>query len=84
MRDSDRFEKSDFPQSKSWSKLSYKLDGAGLLPENKQYQLKKIDVAFESNSHTILEKDYSFSLKHVAKDESFMLIEEDLEIEGLG
>ena len=74
-------EKSDFPQSKSWSKLSYKLDGAGLLPENKQYQLKKIDVAFESNSHTILEKDYSFSLKHVAKDESFMLIEEDLDSE---
>ena len=69
----------DFPRSKSWTKLSYKLDGVGLIPENKMYQLKKIEVSLEAKSHLVLEKQHSFSLNHIAKDESFLLITDDLD-----
>lgn len=67
------------PQTKSWSKLSYKVDGAGLIAEDKTYQLKKQDLALPQMTHLILEKNHSFSLNHLSKDESFALITEDLD-----
>ncbi|MGX7067054.1 dipeptidyl aminopeptidase/acylaminoacyl peptidase [Vagococcus fluvialis] len=67
------------PQTKSWSKLSYKVDGTGLIAEDKTYQLKKQDLALPQMTHLILEKKYSFSLNHLSKDESFALITEDLD-----
>lgn len=67
------------PQTKSWSKLSYKVDGAGLIAEDKTYQLKKQDLALPQMTHLILEKKHSFSLNHLSKDESFALITEDLD-----
>lgn len=69
----------DFPTSKSWTKLSYKLDGAGLIPEDKIYQVKKIEVSLEEKSQLVLEKQHGFSLNHIAKDESFILITDDLD-----
>ena len=71
----------DFPQSKSWTKLTYKLDGVGLLPENKKYQIKKQAVSLPQESQLVLEKDHSFSLNYIAKDESFLLINDDLDSE---
>ena len=67
------------PQTKSWSKLSYKVDGAGLIAEDKAYQLKKQDLSLPQMTHLILEKNHSFSLNHLSKDESFALITEDLD-----
>lgn len=67
------------PQTKSWSKLSYKMDGAGLIAENRTYQLKKQDINIPHSISLILEKKQSFSLNHLSKDESFALITEDLD-----
>lgn len=66
----------DFISKKVFTKLNYKMDGVGTVPENISYQIKKITVA-DVNKHAeaelVLEKDRSLSLGYVAKDESYLL-----------
>lgn len=62
-----------FEQPKKWDKLTYKLDGAGLLDLNATYQLSKLTIA--TKEETILfESSDEFSLDYVSKDESYVLL----------
>lgn len=77
-------EKADEPKEKKLpntteiDKLTYKLDGAGVLPQDLTYQIKKIDVATQ-NVATILEDQESFGLNYVANDESYLLLSAELD-----
>lgn len=65
------------PEATTIQKLTYKLDGAGVLPQNHNHQIKKVDLATK-NSYTILEKPERFALTYVAKDESFLIYADEL------
>ncbi|MDE1549620.1 S9 family peptidase [Jeotgalibaca sp. YN-L-12] len=73
-------EEKKLPNTTEIEKLTYKLDGAGLLPQNLLHQIKKIDVA-SKETHVILEDDQRIGLSYVANDESFLLIFDDLDRE---
>lgn len=68
------------PKPTKITKLQYKLDGRGFLPEDKQFQIKKIDIATKADQ-VILEQDHPFGLDYVAKDESFLLYSDQLDAE---
>ncbi|MFL2133459.1 alpha/beta fold hydrolase [Desemzia sp. FAM 24101] len=76
-KDSKKEESDKLPQATIITNLTYKLDGAGLLPENQQYRVKKVDIATK-NSHTILTRKESFALNYVAKDESYLIYADEL------
>ncbi|MGY3703319.1 hypothetical protein BW731_02305 [Vagococcus martis] len=62
-----------FEQPKKWDKLTYKLDGAGLLDLEATYQLSKVMVATKEETILYETKD-EFSLDYVSKDESYAII----------
>lgn len=65
------------PTTTEINKLTYKLDGAGILPQDRTHQIKRISVANQDIS-TILEEDRRIVLSYVAQDESFLLLQDDL------
>ena len=65
------------PEATTIKKLTYKLDGVGLLPQNQNYHIKKVDIATK-NSTTILTRDEGFSFNYVAKDESYLIYADEL------
>lgn len=73
-------EKKDWPKPSKITKLQYKLDGRGLTPEDKNYQIKKIDVSTKKEQ-VIIEQDRPAGLSYVAKDESFILYSDKLDPE---
>lgn len=74
--DKDLIDKSDdkkeFPQKSVMTKLNYKMDGRGVLPEDRLYQIKKIKLG-KKDSEVVLEEERGLSLQYIAKDESFIL-----------
>ncbi|APB30945.1 alpha/beta hydrolase family protein [Vagococcus teuberi] len=62
-----------FEQPKKWDKLTYKLDGSGLLDLDATYQLSKVMVATKEETILYETKD-EFSLDYVSKDESYAII----------
>lgn len=54
------------------TKLQYKMDGQGIIDNDKTYQVKKMDVATR-NEALILKKDRPFRFQYISKDESFLL-----------
>ncbi|MGP6145743.1 S9 family peptidase [Jeotgalibaca sp. A122] len=77
-------EKADEPKEKKMpntteiDKLTYKLDGAGVLPKDLTYQIKKIGVASRDVA-TILEDQERVGLNYVANDESYLLVAGELD-----
>ncbi len=65
-------DKNDFPEKKVITKLHYKMDGRGVTPENRSYQIKKIALQQEE-PEVVLEEERPLSLGYVAKDESYLL-----------
>lgn len=65
------------PKPKKITKLQYKIDGRGVTPEDKLFQIKKIDVATK-NDQLILEEDRPIGLSYVSKDESYLLVSDKL------
>ena len=65
------------PNTTEIDKLTYKLDGAGVLPQDRTQQVKKISVA-SSDTQLILEDEQRFGMSYVSNDESFMLLFDDL------
>lgn len=65
------------PNTTEIDKLTYKLDGAGVLPQDRTQQVKKISVA-SSETQLVLEDEQRFGMSYVSNDESFMLLFYDL------
>jgi len=63
---------SDLPEKKVVTKLNYKNDGSGFIPEDRLYQIKKT-TAGADEPELVLEEDRILSLGYVAKDESYIL-----------
>lgn len=64
------------PTKNVYTKLKYKADGTGYLPEDRVYQVKKLalkDFIGSTEAELILEEDRSLALGYVAKDESYLL-----------
>lgn len=75
-------EENDFPKKKVMTKLTYKGDGRGVLPEDRLYQIKKVaHTADETEAEIVLEKDRAVGLGYVAKDESYLLYYDRLDPE---
>lgn len=65
---------SDFPAKKVFTKLTYKADGSGYLPEDRLFQIKKLTVdAAEAKPDLVVEENRPLTLLYVAKDESYIL-----------
>lgn len=68
--------KADQPAKKVFTKLQYKMDGRGFMPEDLTYQVKKLtveDLNDPQEAELVLEEDRSIGLSYVAKDESYIL-----------
>lgn len=65
-------EMQDFPKKKEITKLNYKMDGRGVIPEDRSYQIKKMSLNHEE-SEVVIEAERPLSLGYVAKDESYIL-----------
>lgn len=65
------------PEATTIKKLTYKLDGAGVLPQNQHYHIKKVDIATKDIT-TILTREEGFSFNYVAKDESYLIYADEL------
>ena len=59
------------------NKLTYKLDGAGVLPQDRHHLIKRMSVASQT-VETLLEESHPVRLSYVAKDESYLLLNDDL------
>ena len=68
----DKKDKKDLPKKSVSTKLNYKMDGRGVVPEDRTYQIKKINLG-EEDAEVVLEEERGLSLQYVAKDESFIL-----------
>lgn len=67
-------DKKDLPTKRVFTKLNYKADGSGPLPEDRLYQIKKITTEEpETKPQLIVEENRSLTLLYVAKDESYLL-----------
>lgn len=62
------------------NKLTYKLDGMGILPQDRTYFIRKISVATE-DVQTIMEEEHPIRLNYVSNDESYLLFGDDLDPE---
>lgn len=76
-KDDDLKEKK-VPNITEIDKLTYKLDGAGMLPKDLTYQIKKISVASRDVA-TLLEDTERMGLNYVANDESYLLVAWELD-----
>lgn len=68
--------KKDQVSKKVFTKLQYKMDGRGELPEDLLYQIKKLpllDLNEAVEPELIVEENRSLGLSYVAKDESYIL-----------
>lgn len=73
------------PTKKVFTKLKYKADGQGNLPENQTYQIKRLEVADLhqlEKPELILEMDRTFHLSYVAKDQSYLLYNDRIDPEN--
>lgn len=68
------------PNTTEINKLTYKLDGMGMLPQDRIYQIKKTGIA-SPEPEMVLEENGSIGLHYVAKDESYLLIQDELDHE---
>ncbi|WP_028274315.1 S9 family peptidase [Atopococcus tabaci] len=68
------------PEPTVIDRLQYKLDGMGVLPQDRMHQIKKVDVA-SKNTQLIVEYDRPIQLNYVAKDESYLLFGDRLNVE---
>lgn len=67
-------DKSDLPSKRVFTKLKYKADGGGFLPEDRLFQIKKLNVeATEEEPELVIKENRALSLLYVAKDESYLL-----------
>ncbi|HJB23316.1 MAG TPA: S9 family peptidase [Candidatus Jeotgalibaca pullicola] len=62
------------------NKLTYKLDGMGILPQDRTYFIRKISVATE-DVQTIMEEEHPIRLSYVSNDERYLLFGDDLDPE---
>jgi dipeptidyl aminopeptidase/acylaminoacyl peptidase len=65
------------PQPTKITKLQYKFDGRGIIPEDKLFQIKKIGVATKE-AEVVVEEDRPVGLSYVSKDESYLLVSDKL------
>lgn len=72
--------KADLPLKKEITKLNYKMDGMGVIPENRVYQIKKIRLDAEE-SELVLEENRRLSLQYISNDESYLLYYDRLDPE---
>lgn len=79
-KESDEKKNKDWPTKKEITKLTYKMDGRGVIPEDRTYQIKKITLG-SKEAETVLEEDRSLSLQYVANDESYLLYYDRLDPE---
>ncbi len=70
----------DWPKKKVATKLTYKMDGRGVLPEDRLYQIKKATLS-GAEPEVVLEEDRGLSLQYVANDESYLLYYDRLDPE---
>jgi len=68
----DSADDNDLPEKKVVTKLNYKSDGSGVIPEDRLYQIKKTTPGVDE-PELVLEEDRVLSLGYVAKDESYIL-----------
>ena len=68
------------PNTTEIDKLTYKLDGMGILPQDRLYQIKKVTIASKEMS-IVLEEDRPLDLNYVSHDESYLLIQDELDAE---
>lgn len=68
------------PSPTEINKLTYKLDGMGILPQDRTYFIRKISVATE-DVQTIMEEEHPIRLSYVSNDESYLLFGDDLDPE---
>lgn len=68
----------DFPEIVAYDKVTYKLDGAGILPTNRHYLLKKVERATQA-VQTIYKQESSFNVSYVSKDESYFIYQDELD-----
>jgi len=68
----DSADDNDLPEKKVVTKLNYKNDGSGFIPEDRLYQIKKTTASTEK-PELVLEENRVLSLGYVAKDESYIL-----------
>ena len=69
-----------FPKKKEITKLNYKMDGRGVIPEDSSYQIKKKSLNKEE-SELVIEAERPLSLGYVARDESYILYFDQLDPE---
>lgn len=72
--------KDNFPKKKEITKLNYKMDGRGVVPEDRLYQIKKISIQ-QQEPELVIEAERPLSLGYVAKDESYLLYFDQLDPE---
>lgn len=72
--------KDDFPKKNEITKLNYKMDGRGVVPEDRLYQIKKISIQ-QQEPELVIEAERPLSLGYVAKDESYLLYFDQLDPE---
>lgn len=77
VEEKEKTEEKQQPKPTKVTKLQYKFDGRGVLPEDKMFQIKKLDVATKEDQ-VILEQDRPAGLSYVAKDESYLLYSDKL------
>lgn len=65
------------PKATTITKLTYKLDGAGILPADRDYHIKKIDIATKTLTTIMTRKD-PVGLNYVSKDESYLIYADEL------
>lgn len=68
------------PSPTEINKLTYKLDGMGILPQDRTYFIRKISVATE-DVQTIMEEEHPIRLSYVSNDERYLLFGDDLDPE---
>src|SRR5699024_10826069 len=69
-----------FPEPRVIDKLQYKMDGSGFLPKNRDYFVKKVSISSKS-AEEVLKLDRPIYVNYVAKDESFLIIADKLDVE---
>lgn len=70
-------EEDKLPKATTITKLTYKLDGAGILPAERDYHIKKVDVATKTHTSLMTRKE-PVALNYVSKDESYLIYADEL------
>lgn len=73
-------DKKDFPEKKVITKLNHKMDGRGVIPEDRTYEIKKVSLG-DKEVESVLADDRPLTLQYVAKDESYILYYDRLDPE---